>query len=116
MTTKIDDVTYEYIWHGQLHLMWFIFLVKILNYGNKQFLLIYIFGIFFWNMIITHTLHLFFIYISGKILEYGNNSYIIIKINIFKYYITNFEILFNWVSYKYNKFSNEMFSNFFLKL
>ena len=34
-------------------------------------------------------------------LEYGNNSYIIIKTNIFKYNITNFEILFNSIFYNY---------------
>ena len=47
-------------------------------------------------MIITHTLHSMLNYIFSKLLKYGNNSCIIIKINIIKYDITNFEILFNY--------------------
>ena len=46
-------------------------------------------------MIITHTVHLILFIFLVNFLKYDNNSYIIIKINIFKYNITNFEILFH---------------------
>ena len=48
-------------------------------------------------MVITYILHLISIYIFEFILEYGN----IIKINIFKYGITNFEISFNYIFLNY---------------
>lgn len=36
-----------------------------------------------------------------NIFEYGNKSYRIFKINIFKYEVTSFEILFYFIFYKY---------------
>ena len=42
-------------------------------------------------------------------LEYDNNSYIIIKINIFKYDIENFKILFNSNFYSYKNFITKIF-------
>ena len=64
-------------------------------------------------MVITYTLNLMLIFILINFIEYDNISYIIIKINIFKYDITNFEILFNLNFYNYRVFITKIFKNFY---
>lgn len=38
MSTEIDDMDYVWIWDGQLHLPWFIFLISFLEYGNNSYI------------------------------------------------------------------------------